>query len=78
MTLNGRLTSATSKRTLSVRKFSAVPNVTGREMQPRGLTDTGPTPENGRDGWSFSIGICSFLKAARLMRLRAAPPSIKT
>jgi hypothetical protein len=78
MALNGRLTSATSKRTLSVRKFSAVSNMTGREMQPRGVTDAGPTPENGRDGWSFPIGICSFLKAPRLMRLRAAPPSIKT
>jgi hypothetical protein len=31
-----------------------------------------------RDGWSFPIGIYSFLKVARLMRLRAAPPSIKT
>jgi hypothetical protein len=60
-----------------VRKFSAILNVTGREMQPRGVTDTGPTPENGRDGWSFSIGIYSFLKAVRLMRLRATPPSIK-
>jgi hypothetical protein len=30
-----------------------------------------------RDGWSFPIDICNFLKAARLMRLRAAPPSIK-
>jgi hypothetical protein len=78
MALNGSLTSATSKRTLSVRKFSAVPNVTGREMQPRGVTDTRPAPENGYDSWSFPIGICSFLKAARLMRLRAAPPSIKT
>jgi hypothetical protein len=78
MALNGRLTSTTSKRTLSVRKFSIVPNVTEREMQPRGVTDTGPTPENGRDGWIFPIGICSFLKVARLMRLRAAPPSIKT
>jgi hypothetical protein len=78
MALNGRLTYATSKRTLSVRKFSAVLNVTGREMQPSSVTDTGPTPENGRDGWSFSIGIYSFLKATRLMRLRAAPPSIKT
>jgi hypothetical protein len=48
--LNGRLTSATSKRTLSVRKFSAAPNVTGREMQPRDVTDTRPTPENGHDG----------------------------
>jgi hypothetical protein len=32
MALNGRLTSATSKRTLSVRKFSVVLNVTGREI----------------------------------------------
>jgi hypothetical protein len=32
MTLNGRLTSATSKMMLSVRKLSAVPNVTGREI----------------------------------------------
>jgi hypothetical protein len=77
MALNERLTSATSKRTLSVRKFSAVPNVNGREMQPRGVTDTRSTPENGCDGWSFPIGICNFLKAARLMRLRVAPPSIK-
>jgi hypothetical protein len=77
MALNGRLTSATSKTTLSVRKFSAVQNVTGREMQPHGVTDTGPTLENGRDAWNFPIGICSFLKAARLMRLRAAPPLIK-
>jgi hypothetical protein len=78
MALNGRLTYATSKRALSVRKFSAVLNETGREMQPHRVTDTGPTPENGRDSWSFSIGICNFLKATRLMRLRAAPPSIKT
>jgi hypothetical protein len=77
MAFNRRLTSATSKRTLCVRKFSAVPNVTGREMQPRGVTNTGPTLENGRDGWSFPIGICSFLKVTRLMRLRAAPSSIK-
>jgi hypothetical protein len=77
MTLNRRLASATSKRTLSVRKLSAVLNVTGRVMQPRGIIDIGPTPKNGRNGWSFPIGICRFLKAARLMRLRAAPPSIK-
>jgi hypothetical protein len=78
MALNGRLTSATSKRTLSMRKFSAVLNVTGRKMQPRSVTVTGPTPDNGRDSWSLPIGIYNFLKAARLMRLRAAPPSIKT
>jgi hypothetical protein len=62
MALNGRLTCTTSKRTLFVRKFSAVPNVTKREMQPHGITGTVPTPENGRDGWSFPIRICSFLK----------------
>jgi hypothetical protein len=78
MVLNGRLTSVTSKRMLSVQKFSAVPNVTGMEIQPCGITNTRPTPENGRDGWSFPIGICRFLKAARLMRLSAAPLSIKT
>jgi hypothetical protein len=65
------------KRMLSVRMISAVLNVTEREMQPRGITDIGPSPENERDGWSFPISICSFLKAARLMRLRAAPPSIR-
>jgi hypothetical protein len=78
MALNGTLISATSKRTLSVGKLSAVPNVTRREMQPCGIIDTGPNPENGHDSWSFPISICSFLKAARLMRLRTAPPSIKT
>jgi hypothetical protein len=46
-------------------------------MQPHGITDTGPTPENGRDDWSFPIRIYTFLKAARLMRLNATPPSIK-
>jgi hypothetical protein len=47
-------------------------------MQPRGITDTGPNPENGRDGWSFPISIYSFLKAARLIRLRDVPLSIRT
>jgi hypothetical protein len=41
MALNGRLTSATLKRTLSVRKLSGVSNVTEREIQPRGITATG-------------------------------------
>jgi hypothetical protein len=49
-------------------------NVTGREMLPRGIMDPGLTPVNGRESWSFDIRICSFLKAARLMRLSAAPP----
>jgi hypothetical protein len=52
--------------------------VTGREIQPRGITGTGPTLENGRDGWSFDISICSFLRAAKLIRFSAAPPSIRT
>jgi hypothetical protein len=78
MALKGRLTSSTLKRTFFVWKFSGVLNVTGREIQPRGITDTGSTPQNGRDGWSFDIRICNFLKAVRLIRLRAAPPSIRT
>ena len=36
MALNGRFTSATSNWTLSVQKFSSVPNVTDRVMLPRG------------------------------------------
>jgi transcription elongation factor len=36
MALKGRLTSATSNWTFSVRKFTSVPNVTGREMVPTG------------------------------------------
>jgi hypothetical protein len=77
MALKGRLTSMTSNRTLSVRKFLGVLNVTGREIQLRGIIRTGPTPENGRDNWSFDIGIYSFLKAAKLIRFSVAPPSIR-
>jgi hypothetical protein len=76
--VEGRLTSATLKRILTMQKFSGVPNVTGREIQPCGITDTGPTLENGHDGWSFDIRICSFLKAVRLIMLRAAPLSMRT
>jgi hypothetical protein len=76
MMLNGRMAFAMSKRMLSMRKFSAVPNVTGREIQPCGITDTGPTLENGCDGWSFPIEIYNFLKVAGLMRLSATPQSI--
>jgi hypothetical protein len=61
-----------------MRKFSGVLNVTGREIDPYRMTSTGPTLENGRDDWSFEIGICSFLKAAKLIRYNAAPPSIRT
>jgi hypothetical protein len=77
MALKGRLTFTTLNRTLSVRKFSGILNVTRRGTQSRGITKTGPTLENGRDGWSFDIGISSFLKAAKLIRFSAAPPSIK-
>jgi hypothetical protein len=68
MALKGRLTSATSNRTLSMRKFSDIPNVTGREIHPRRMIGTRPTPKNGRDGWSFNISICSFLKADQIQR----------
>jgi hypothetical protein len=78
MALKGRLTFVMLKRMLSMRKFSDVPNVTRREIHPRSITDTGPTLENGREGWSFDIRICSFLKVVRLMRLRATPQSIRT
>jgi hypothetical protein len=78
MVLKGRLTFVTSKRALFVQKFSGVLNVTGREIQPHGITNIGPTLENGSEGWSFDIRIHSFLKAARLIRLRAASPSIRT
>jgi hypothetical protein len=48
-----------------------------REIKPHGITDTGPTPEKGCEGWSFDIGICSFLKYTRMMILRATPPLIR-
>jgi hypothetical protein len=66
-----------SNRTLSVQKLSGVPNVTGREIHLHRMTSTGPILENGHDSWSFDISICSFLKAAKLIRFSAAPPSIR-
>jgi hypothetical protein len=78
MALKGRLSSATSKMTLSVRLFSGVLNVTEREMLPRGVMELRPTPENGREGESLDMGIYNFWKAVRLMRLRATLSSIKT
>jgi hypothetical protein len=78
MALKGRLTSATSNMLFSVRKFSSVPNVTGRAMLPRGYTSYGPTPENGREGPRRDPGICNCFNAAWLMTLRPAPPSINT
>jgi hypothetical protein len=77
MALKGRLTSAMSNRALFVQKFPDVPNVTRREIQRHGITGTGPTPENGSGSWSFDISIYSFLKAAKLIRFSAAPPSIR-
>jgi hypothetical protein len=78
MALKGRLTSVTSNRMPFVQKFSGIPNVIGRGIQLRGITGTRPTPENGRDDWSFDIRICRFLKAAMLMRFSDVPPSIRT
>jgi hypothetical protein len=60
-----------------VDKFLGVPNVIGREIQSRGITRIGPTPKSGRDSWSFDIGICSFLKATKLIRFSDAPPLIR-
>jgi hypothetical protein len=77
MVLKGRLISAMSNRMHSVWKFSGVPNMNRREIQPRGITGIRPTPENGCNSWSIDIGICSFLKAAKLMRFSTAPPSIR-
>jgi hypothetical protein len=47
-------------------------------MLLHGIMEPGPTLENGCEGASFDIGIYSFLKIVRLMRLRAAPPSTRT
>jgi hypothetical protein len=47
-------------------------------MLPHRMMEPRPTPKNGREGVSLDMGIYSFWIAARLMRLRAAPPSIRT
>jgi hypothetical protein len=77
MALKGRLTSAMLNNTLYMRKFSGVPNVTGREIHLCRMTGTKPTPKNGRDNWSFDIGIYNFFKAAKLIRFSATPSSIR-
>jgi hypothetical protein len=64
MALKGRLTSATSNYTFSVRKLSSVPKVTGRVMVPTGYMGFGPTLENRRDGASLDSGIYRCLNAA--------------
>jgi hypothetical protein len=46
-------------------------------MLPCGMMEPEPTPENGCEGESLDMGIYSFWKAVRLMRLRVALPSIK-
>jgi hypothetical protein len=77
MALKGTLTSAMLKTMLSVRSFSSVPSIIGWEMLPRGMMEPRPTPKNGCEGSSLDMGIYNFWKAARLIRLRAAPPSIR-
>jgi hypothetical protein len=47
-------------------------------MLPRGIKDPRPNLENEHDRMSLDIRICSFFKAARLVRLRAATPSTRT
>jgi hypothetical protein len=76
LALKGRLTSMTLKTTFSVPWLSGIPNVTEREMLPCGMMEPRPTPQNGHEGESQDMGICSFWKVVRLMRLRASPPSI--
>jgi hypothetical protein len=46
-------------------------------MLSRGMMEPRPTPKNGHEGESLDMEICSFWKATRLMRLRAAPPSTR-
>jgi hypothetical protein len=46
-------------------------------MLPRRMMEPGPTLKNRHEGVSLDMGIYSFRKAARLMRLRATLPSIK-
>ena len=56
MALNGRFTSATSNWTLSVRKFSSVPNVTGSVMLPEGIPDVGPLQKMGERESAWTPG----------------------
>jgi hypothetical protein len=46
-------------------------------MLPCGMMEPVPAPKNWREGGSLDMGICIFWKAAKLMRLRAALPSIR-
>jgi hypothetical protein len=47
-------------------------------MLSRGMMEPRPTPKNRHEGESLDMGIYSFWKVVRLMRLRAALPSIRT
>jgi hypothetical protein len=47
-------------------------------MLPHGMMEPRPTLENEREGASLDIGLWSFSKATRLMRLRATLPSTRT
>jgi hypothetical protein len=57
--------------------IEGIPNITRREILPCEMMEPEPTPENGREGESLDMEICNFWKAARLMRLKTAPPSIR-
>jgi hypothetical protein len=63
MALKGRLTSATSNWTFSVRKFSSVPNATGSAMLPRGYTGcgSGEWARGSQPGpWDLQLLECSM------------------
>jgi hypothetical protein len=47
-------------------------------MLPSGMIESEPTLKNGHERVSLDMGICSFWKAARLMRLKTTPLSIRT
>jgi hypothetical protein len=46
-------------------------------MLPSGMIESEPTLKNGHERVSLDMGICSFWKAARLMRLKTTPLSIR-
>jgi hypothetical protein len=52
--------------------------VTGWKILLHGPMEAEATPKNGCEGESLDMEICSFCKVARLMRLRAALPSMRT
>src|SRR4051812_34261183 len=68
---------AMSKSTISVRKFSYVPKVTGSRIYPKESDDPPPTPEKDRLGCSRSRGMQRRLKASTESTLRPAPPSTR-